>query len=74
MSLHPKDLSTIPEETARIARTAFSKGNPYLTLRDELGPERFEDHVGEGRAMDVTELIRYTRAALAAALADTNTT
>lgn len=28
---------TVPEETARIARQAFPKGNPYLLLRDELG-------------------------------------
>jgi transposase len=28
----------VPEETARIARAAFPKGNRYLTLRDELGP------------------------------------
>jgi transposase len=37
MSLKPQDLSAIPEETARVARTVFPKGNPYLTLRDELG-------------------------------------
>jgi transposase len=28
---------TVPDETARIARAAFPKGNPYLRLRDELG-------------------------------------
>ncbi|WP_372725597.1 IS1182 family transposase, partial [Immundisolibacter sp.] len=27
----------VPEETARIARAAFPQGNPYLTMRDELG-------------------------------------
>ena len=27
----------VPAETARIARAAFPKGNPYLSLRDELG-------------------------------------
>ena len=27
----------IPESTAQVARAAFPKGNPYLTLRDELG-------------------------------------
>jgi transposase len=37
MSLHPKDWSTVPEETVRVARLAFPKGNPCLTLRDELG-------------------------------------
>lgn len=30
------DLS-IPEETIRVARAAFPKGNPYIKLRDELG-------------------------------------
>ncbi len=28
----------IPEETARVAHIAFPKGNPYIRLRDELGP------------------------------------
>jgi transposase len=37
MSLKPVDLTPIPEETARIAKAAFSKGNIYLKLRDELG-------------------------------------
>jgi retron-type reverse transcriptase len=32
-----------PEETARVARAAFSKGNAYMTLRDELGVI-YEDH------------------------------
>jgi len=27
----------VPEETARVARAAFPKGNPYLLLRDTLG-------------------------------------
>ena len=26
-----------PEETARVARAAFPKGNLYLKMRDELG-------------------------------------
>lgn len=37
MSLKPKAIPAIPEETARVARAAFRKGNPYLKLRDELG-------------------------------------
>ncbi len=38
MSLNPEAKGrTIPEETVRVARAAFPKGNPYLTLRDELG-------------------------------------
>ena len=36
MSLQMKSGSTVPEETARVAQAAFPKGNPYLTLRDEL--------------------------------------
>jgi transposase len=38
MSLKPGPIQPVPEETARIARAAFRKGNPLLQLRDELGP------------------------------------
>ena len=38
MSLHTSLIEPVPEQTARIARAAFPKGTPYLTLRDELGP------------------------------------
>src|SRR3954449_7798647 len=38
VSLKPSHAPDIPELTARIARAAFPKGNPYLRLRDELGP------------------------------------
>jgi transposase len=37
MSLKPRPVPPVPEETARIARAAFRKGNVYLTIRDELG-------------------------------------
>src|ERR671933_2638962 len=37
MSLHPLVITPVPEETARVARAAFPKGHPYLTLRDALG-------------------------------------
>jgi transposase len=37
MSLKPSPIQPVPEETVRVARAAFPKGNPYLTLRDELG-------------------------------------
>ena len=37
MSLRPHPLEPIPEETVRVARAAFPKGHPYLTLRDALG-------------------------------------
>jgi transposase len=37
MSLHPQPIAPVPEQTAQIAHAAFPKGNPYLTLRDQLG-------------------------------------
>jgi transposase len=37
MSLKPSVIEPIPEETARIARAAFPKGNIYFSMRDELG-------------------------------------
>lgn len=37
MSLHPQPIAPVPEQTARVAAAAFPKGNPYLTLRDQLG-------------------------------------
>ena len=37
MSLQPRPIDPIPEMTARNARAAFGKGNPYLVLRDQLG-------------------------------------
>jgi transposase len=37
MSLKPSSIKPVPAETVRVARAAFPKGNPYLTLRDELG-------------------------------------
>ncbi len=37
MSLKPTPIEPVPEQTVRVARTAFPKGNPYLLLRDELG-------------------------------------
>src|SRR5262245_40448907 len=38
VSLKPRPVPDVPELTARVARAAFPKGNPYLRLRDELGP------------------------------------
>ena len=37
MSLNPCPIDPVPEETARVARAAFPKGNRYMTMRDELG-------------------------------------
>jgi transposase len=36
MSLHSRHPEPVPEETARVARTAFPRGNRYLRMRDEL--------------------------------------
>ncbi len=37
MSLHPQEVPPVPEETIRVARAAFRRGNSYMRLRDELG-------------------------------------
>ena len=38
MSLHPQSNSLVPVDTQRVAKAVFKKGNPYVTLHDELGP------------------------------------
>ncbi len=38
MSLRAPLMYCIPDETARVARAAFPKGNPYMRMYDELGP------------------------------------
>jgi len=37
MSLKPEGIPPVPEETARVARIAFSDGSPIMRLRDALG-------------------------------------
>ena len=37
MSLHPQVIYLVPEETARVARAAFPKGNIYVRMYDALG-------------------------------------
>jgi transposase len=37
VSLHPEPVGPVPEETVRVARAAFPRGNSYMRLRDELG-------------------------------------
>src|SRR5947209_919213 len=37
MSLKPQEIGPLPEETARVARAAFPKGNVFMRMRDELG-------------------------------------
>jgi transposase len=41
MSLQPKEIAPVPDETARVARSAFPKGNAWLSLRDELNRSGF---------------------------------
>jgi transposase len=37
MTLHPRSIGSVPEETARIAHASCPKGNSYLQMRDLLG-------------------------------------
>jgi transposase len=37
MTRHPQHEFSIPEETARVARAAYPKGNLYMKMRDALG-------------------------------------
>jgi hypothetical protein len=37
MTLHPQQEFAIPEETARVARAVYPKGNLYMKVRDALG-------------------------------------
>ena len=47
MTLHPQYVLDIPEETRKVAQSAFRKGNRYTQMRDELGTvfndEQFRD-------------------------------
>jgi transposase len=51
MSLAPKPILTVPEETVRVAHAAFPKGNIYIRIRDRLGvffvDEQFESLFSE---------------------------
>jgi hypothetical protein len=39
MSLRlPQPVPPVPDDTARLARAAFPRGNPYVLLRNRLGP------------------------------------
>lgn len=37
MTLRPRHIPDVPEETAKVAKAAFRKGNRYMQMRDELG-------------------------------------
>jgi transposase len=38
MSLQPHPIGPVPDETQRVARAAFPKGNIFMQMRDVLGP------------------------------------
>ena len=44
MSIQPAPIAPVPDETRRVAHADFPKGNPYLTLRDQLGTIFQDDH------------------------------
>jgi transposase len=44
MSLHPREVLPVPEETRRVAQAAFPRGNVYMRMRDELGAI-YDDHL-----------------------------
>jgi len=37
MSLHPQPIGPVPDETTRVARTAFRKDSLYMQMRDAWG-------------------------------------
>jgi transposase len=37
MSMHSQPIGPVPQDTARVARAAFPKGNVYTEMRDVLG-------------------------------------
>ena len=37
MSMHGSPIEPVPDETARVARAAFRKGNLLMRIRDEIG-------------------------------------
>jgi len=47
MSLRSEPIPSIPEETERVARAAFPKGNLYLKMRDELGVFYSDDNFAD---------------------------
>ena len=37
MLMHPQPIGPVPQDTARVARAAFPKGNLYMQMREVLG-------------------------------------
>jgi transposase len=47
MSMHPQPIGLVPEDTARVARAAFPKGNLYMQMRDVLGTIYYDEDFSE---------------------------
>lgn len=47
MGLHKKQGKGVPENTAKMAKGAFRKGNPYISLRDRLDAIYTDEDFGE---------------------------
>ena len=47
MSLRAEPFRSIPEDTARVARVTFRRRDPYLMLRDRLGPVFTDAHFAD---------------------------
>lgn len=44
MSLQPHEIEPVPQDTLRVVRAAFPKGNLYIRMRDELGTFYCDHH------------------------------
>jgi transposase len=64
MSLPPRTIPDVPEETARVARAAFPKGNIYLQLRDEWGSIYQDDVFADLYSAEGQPAVRPWRLAL----------
>jgi transposase len=64
MSLSVRKIAPVPEETARVARAAFPKGNKYMQMRDELGTIYSDDAFADLYPKDGQAAVRPWRLAL----------
>ncbi len=64
MVLHPQSIQAIPILTREVARQAFPKGNPYMSLRDELGTFYLDEDFAELYATEGQPALHPGRLAL----------
>ena len=64
MSLHPRNIPEVPEETAEVAHKAFPKGNVYLQMRDMFGSIYTDDEFADLYPRDGQSAISPWRLAL----------